>query len=131
MELFTTKEKAKAYDKIKLLVKNGQKESIRKYAESKGLCLNSYIKKLIKEDMNKSQSYNYEEEQKELSETEIPVKELELTMVASYRINNMGVKNIDDFERIIKALGEEKIKRTLMLNQEEYNELIQQIKDFK
>lgn len=131
MELFKIKEKAKSYDQIKLLVNNGQKEAIRKYAESKGLNLNSYIKKLIKEDINASQSDNYEEEQKELSATEIPIEELELKSIASYRLNNMGIKNIDDVEGIIKALGEEKIKRILMLNQTEYNELIQQIKDFK
>lgn len=45
------KYKRKAYDRIALEVKKGQKEKIRAHAESKGLSLQGYIKKLISEDM--------------------------------------------------------------------------------
>lgn len=43
---------AKAYDRIALQVKKGQREVIRKYAESKGMSLNGYINRLIESDMN-------------------------------------------------------------------------------
>lgn len=42
---------AKAYDQIKILVKKGERETIKAYAESKGLSLNGYINNLIKADM--------------------------------------------------------------------------------
>lgn len=45
---------AKAYDQIKVLVKKGEREKIKKFAETKGMSLNSYIKKLIEQDMNLS-----------------------------------------------------------------------------
>lgn len=46
---------AKAYDRIALSVKKGQREIIKQYAESKGLSLNGYINNLIEEDMKKTQ----------------------------------------------------------------------------
>lgn len=52
----SNKYNAKAYDRIALQVKKGQREEIRQFAESKGLSLNGYINKLISEDMNGSQS---------------------------------------------------------------------------
>ena len=42
---------AKAYDRIALQVKKGQREVIREYAESRGMSLNGYINTLIREDM--------------------------------------------------------------------------------
>lgn len=45
---------AKAYDQIKVLVKKGEREKIKKFAETKGMSLNSYIKNLIEQDMNLS-----------------------------------------------------------------------------
>ena len=42
---------AKAYDRIALQVKKGQREIIRTYAESKGMSLNGYINMLIQNDM--------------------------------------------------------------------------------
>ena len=42
---------AKAYDRINLLVKKGQREKIKAHAESKGMSLNGYINELIKKDM--------------------------------------------------------------------------------
>ena len=42
---------AKAYDRIALQVKKGQREIIRKHAEAQGLSLNGYINKLIEQDM--------------------------------------------------------------------------------
>ncbi len=42
---------AKAYDRIALQVKKGQREIIRTYAESKGMSLNGYINILIENDM--------------------------------------------------------------------------------
>lgn len=45
----------KAYDRIALTVKKGQREVIRARAESLGLSLNAYINKLIEEDMNKGE----------------------------------------------------------------------------
>ena len=41
----------KAYDRIALTVKKGEKDKIKTYAESKGQSLNGYINKLIKKDM--------------------------------------------------------------------------------
>lgn len=41
----------KAYDRIALNVKKGQRDVIRAHAESKGMSLNGYINKLIEEDM--------------------------------------------------------------------------------
>ena len=46
---------AKAYDQIKVLVKKGEREKIKAYAEEQGLSLNAYINKLIKEDMEQEQ----------------------------------------------------------------------------
>lgn len=47
----SNKYNAKAYDRIALQVRKGQKEQIANYAESKGLSLNGYINKLIADDM--------------------------------------------------------------------------------
>jgi predicted DNA binding CopG/RHH family protein len=44
---------AKAYDRIALSVKKGQREVIRQHAASKGLSLNGYINQLIDDDMKK------------------------------------------------------------------------------
>jgi predicted HicB family RNase H-like nuclease len=49
----TKKYNAKAYDRIEISVYKGDKEKIKKYAESKGKSLNAYIYDLIKEDMKK------------------------------------------------------------------------------
>ena len=43
----------KAYDQIKVLVKKGQRDIIKAYAESQGKSLNAYINELISEDMKK------------------------------------------------------------------------------
>lgn len=51
----SNKYNAKAYDQLKVLVKKGQRDVIKQYAESKGLSLNGYINKLISEDMNVNQ----------------------------------------------------------------------------
>lgn len=45
---------AKNYDQIKVLVKKGKRDKIRKYAESKGISLNQYITSLIFNDMGNS-----------------------------------------------------------------------------
>lgn len=42
---------AKSYDQIKVLVKKGERETIKAFAESQGMSLNGYINKLIKDDM--------------------------------------------------------------------------------
>ena len=42
---------AKAYDRIALQVKKGQREIRRTYAERKGMSLNGYINMLIENDM--------------------------------------------------------------------------------
>lgn len=47
----SAKYNAKAYEEIKLRVKTGDKDLIRKYAESKGMSLNGYINALIEADM--------------------------------------------------------------------------------
>ncbi|MCI6581876.1 MAG: antitoxin [Oscillospiraceae bacterium] len=47
----SNKYNAKAYDRIALQVRKGQKEQIANYAASKGLSLNGYINKLIADDM--------------------------------------------------------------------------------
>lgn len=41
----------KSYDQIKVLVKKGEREKIKKFAEERGKSLNSYINDLIKNDM--------------------------------------------------------------------------------
>lgn len=50
----SAKYNAKAYEEIKLRVKTGEKEIIKKKAESKGLSLNGYINKLIIDDMKEA-----------------------------------------------------------------------------
>lgn len=42
---------AKSYDQIKIIVKKGEREKIKEYANSKGMSLNAYINKLIAENM--------------------------------------------------------------------------------
>lgn len=44
----------KAYDRIALTVKKGQREVIKAHAEAQGLSLNAYINKLISEDMSRT-----------------------------------------------------------------------------
>ena len=46
----TAKYNAKAYDRIEIKVKKGQKEVIQKRAEKQGKSLNSYIVALIEAD---------------------------------------------------------------------------------
>ena len=41
---------AKAYDRINLVVRKGQKEQIQEYAKEKGMSLNAYINALIQAD---------------------------------------------------------------------------------
>jgi predicted HicB family RNase H-like nuclease len=45
----------KAYDQLRVIVKKGQKEIIKTYAESKGMSLNGYINNLIENDMKKNE----------------------------------------------------------------------------
>lgn len=52
----SNKYNAKAYDRIALQVKKGERDNIRQFAESQGLSLNGYINKLIAENMNGHQS---------------------------------------------------------------------------
>lgn len=49
----SNKYNAKAYDRLAILVKKGDREKIKAHAEAQGLSLNGYINKLIAEDMNK------------------------------------------------------------------------------
>ncbi len=42
---------AKNYDQLRINVKKGQRDVIRKHAESKGMSLNGYINALIEADM--------------------------------------------------------------------------------
>ena len=46
----SNKYNAKAYDRIAMQVKKGNREKIREIAESKGVSLNGYIKNLIEKD---------------------------------------------------------------------------------
>lgn len=41
----------KAYDRVNLILKKGQKDIIRQRAESRGMSLNGYINALIEADM--------------------------------------------------------------------------------
>ncbi len=52
---------AKAYDQLKVLVKKGQREAIRSYAEAHGMSLNGYINKLIAADMGEALTEGTEE----------------------------------------------------------------------
>ena len=47
---------AKAYDQIKIIVRKGERDKIRAHAKSKELSLNSYIKALIENDMQSSET---------------------------------------------------------------------------
>ena len=47
----SNKYQAKAYDRMNLLVKKGEREKIKAYAESKGLSLNAYVTGLIYKDL--------------------------------------------------------------------------------
>lgn len=44
---------AKNYDRLAITVKKGQRDRIRDYAERNGESINSYINRLISEDMEK------------------------------------------------------------------------------
>lgn len=44
---------AKAYDRLAITVRKGQRDIIKAYAEKKGESLNAYINRLISEDMEK------------------------------------------------------------------------------
>jgi len=44
---------ANNYDQLRVLVKKGEKDIIKAYAESKGMSLNGYVNKLIKDDMER------------------------------------------------------------------------------
>ena len=46
-----SKYNAKTYDRTLITFKKGQLEQVKQHAQSKGYSLNSYINKLIKEDM--------------------------------------------------------------------------------
>lgn len=50
----TKKYNAKAYDRIEISVHKGDKDKIKKYAESKGKSITAYIYDLIKNDMKES-----------------------------------------------------------------------------
>lgn len=52
----SNKYNAKAYDRVSLMLPKGKKETVREYAESKGLSLNGYINKLINDDMKAGQA---------------------------------------------------------------------------
>lgn len=45
----------KAYDRIALIVKKGQKEIIKAQAEKQGLSINAYITKLIEKDIDSTE----------------------------------------------------------------------------
>lgn len=45
---------AQNYDQLRVNVKKGQREQIQEYAKSKGMSLNSYINKLISDDMDEA-----------------------------------------------------------------------------
>ena len=45
---------AQNYDQLRVNVKKGQREKIQTYAKSKGMSLNSYINKLISDDMGEA-----------------------------------------------------------------------------
>ena len=45
---------AKAYDQVKIIIKKGQREQVKEFAESQGLSLNAYINKLIADDMGEA-----------------------------------------------------------------------------
>lgn len=45
---------AKAYDQVKIIMKKGQREQVKEFAESQGLSLNAYINKLIADDMGEA-----------------------------------------------------------------------------
>ena len=51
----SNKYQAKAYDRMNLLVKKGERDKIKAYAESKGLSLNAYVTGLIYKDMEKNE----------------------------------------------------------------------------
>lgn len=49
----TAKYNAKAYDRIEIKVKKGEKQVITDYAKAKGQSVNAYITELIKKDMER------------------------------------------------------------------------------
>ena len=44
---------AKTYDRLSITVRKGQREKIKAYADRNGESINSYINRLISEDMEK------------------------------------------------------------------------------
>ena len=61
---------AKAYDRIALQVKKGQRDQIRNDAESHGMSLNGYINKLIAADMGEALTEYQNEDTTEPHNTE-------------------------------------------------------------
>jgi len=51
----TARYNKKAYDRIDLIVKKGQRQIIKDFAASKGKSLNRFITELIEAEMNKEQ----------------------------------------------------------------------------
>lgn len=51
---------AKAYDQLRIVVRKGQREIIKAYAEANGESLNGYINRLISEDMGERLNPNKE-----------------------------------------------------------------------
>lgn len=49
----TNKYHKKAYDRINIIVKKGEREKIQEHARNQGKSLNGYVVSLIEEDMKK------------------------------------------------------------------------------
>ena len=49
----SNKYNAKTYERLNILVKKGERERIKAYAEAKGMSLNAYVTGLIYKDMEK------------------------------------------------------------------------------
>ena len=64
----SNKYNAKAYDRVSLMLPKGNRDTIRAYAESRGMSLNGYINKLIADDMGEALTVPNVEENKEINE---------------------------------------------------------------
>lgn len=53
----SNKYNAKTYERLNILVKKGERERIKAYAESKGLSLNAYVTGLIYKDMGEENKW--------------------------------------------------------------------------
>lgn len=119
----SNKYNAKAYDRIALQVKKGQREVIRSYAEARGMSLNGYINTLIREDM-KAHGAELDGNQSDdiQSETEIDIEELNLSIRTFNVLKRAGINTTADLKNAnTKNIGEKALSEVTQAIEQFHN----------